>query len=767
MRMYKRKLLAIPVLVASFSGCDASPQRYLDKGNGLFDAGRYAEADLNYQKAIQKDSTFGEAYYRLGLSEFKEKKLADSDAALTHASELLPARDDVKAALADTAFAGYLVNRRDAHYYGQVQSISRLLLEKNPSSYDGLRLKGYIAMVDLHLPEAIQILRQANAVKPMQSETIEALTQCLIGNGQFPEAEKLANDLIQKDPSDGRIYDILYEYYMTNKRPADGEAILRKKMEKNPNNLAYRLQLAHYFAASNNREAMSQTIEEASNNPSRFQNVFAEVGAFYASLGLYDDALRAYETGMKTDDRDQKWNCERGKVELMVTQKKWDQAREVTQQMLKESPGNAEARALRVEIDLDEGQPEKAAATIAELRQLIKLDDRNPQLHYNLGRAYVAANNTESALAQFNQAINLSPGFVPAIVYAANVSLNRQEFKEANQYATRLVSLTNGDASARLLNAASLIGMGNYNDASRELNQLTREYPNAPMPKIQEGELLRAQKNYKEAENIFRSIYESDRTDVVALGNLMNTYYDQGKYDAAIQYLTQESRRTGSAQIQQMLADAALRGKKLDVAIQQYSQMAGAQPQNAMAHLKLGDAYLQAGRMDDAVNQFETARKLAPKDALVTAMLALGFHDSGRTADAEKAYRDTLALQSDNPEVKNNLAYLMADTGGNLDDALRLAQEASRAQPQDTAFSDTVGWIYFKKKDTDSAIHVLTNIVQKDPTRPEYHYHLAAALLEKGDRAEARRQLQAALENRPSKAYEAKIRDLMGKVSSN
>ena len=147
-------------------------------------------------------------------------------------------------------------------------------------------------------------------------------------------------------------------------------------------------------------------------------------------------------------------------------------------------------------------------------------------------------------------------------------------------------------------------------------------------------------------------------------------------------------------------------------------------------------------------------------------MLARGFHDSGRTEDAEKAYRDTLALQSNNPLVKNNLAYLEAETGGNLDEALRLAQEASRAMPGDMALADTLGWIYFKKKNNDSAIQVLTNAVQKAPRQAIYHYHLAAALLEKGDRVDARKQLQEAMNNQPPKVYEAKIRDLMAKVSN-
>lgn len=749
------------------AGCDASPQRYLDKGNGLFDAGRYAEADLNYEKAIQKNPSFGDAYYRLGLSKMRERQVADAINALTHAAELLPQNDEVRIAFANACFAAYLADRRDARLYGQVESIAKLLLAKNPKSYDGLRLKGYLEMLDLHFADAIDALNMANAAKPMQAEVIEALTQCLLSNGEAAEAEKLASELIQRQPADGRIYDILYDYYKSNRRPGDAEAILLKKVENNPSSLPYRLELARHYAAANNRAAMEETLREATDNASRFPDVFAETGNFYASLKFYEDAQREYQAGMNQGDKNQRWSCEKGSAEVFIALRKWDEAQAMLAQMLKEAPGNPAARALRVEIDLDEGDPDKAAATVTELRALVAINGRDPALHYNLGRAYVAANRTDEALLQFNQTINLQPNYVPALVYAANVSLERQEFKEANQYANRLANVTGGNASARLLSAVSLIGMGDFSGASRELNRLNRENPNASLIKVQQGELMRAEKNYKEAENIFKTLYESDRNNLVALGRLMDTYYDQEKYDAAIQYLTGESRRSGSKEIQRMLADAALRGKKLDVAIQQYSQMAAAEPQNPTAHLRLGDAYLQAGRVDEALNQFETAKKLAPKDALTNAMLALALHNSGRAAEAERAYRDTLALESNNPDVKNNLAYLMAETGGNLDEALRLAQEAQRDKPQDMALTDTIGWIYYKKKNTDSAIAVLTNVVQKAPRDPIYHYHLAAALYDKGDKTQAKRELQAAIDNRPSKLYEARIRDLMEKVSQN
>jgi tetratricopeptide (TPR) repeat protein len=161
---------------------------------------------------------------------------------------------------------------------------------------------------------------------------------------------------------------------------------------------------------------------------------------------------------------------------------------------------------------------------------------------------------------------------------------------------------------------------------SESNHQLAREFPNSSAPKLQNGELMRRQKNYKEAESIFRGLYEKDRSDLVALTRLMDTYYEQGKYDAAIQYLTRESAgNSSSAQIRDLLADAALRGKNLDLAVKQYAAKANAEPGNAMAHLKLGDAYLQKGNVKDAITQFETARKLAPRDAMVNAMLALSF----------------------------------------------------------------------------------------------------------------------------------------------
>jgi hypothetical protein len=50
-------------------GCGKSVDDYIKKGNSLFSSDQFAEAELNYRKALQKDSKSGEAYYRLALAE--------------------------------------------------------------------------------------------------------------------------------------------------------------------------------------------------------------------------------------------------------------------------------------------------------------------------------------------------------------------------------------------------------------------------------------------------------------------------------------------------------------------------------------------------------------------------------------------------------------------------------------------------------------------------------------------------------------------------
>lgn len=724
---------------------------------------KYAEAEIDYLKATQAKSNSGDAWYGLGLAQFRQGHLVDALQSLTRASNLLPSREDVSVSLAETSMAIYLASpTRSPDLYQQVATTAGDLLKRNPDSFDGFRLKGFVAMIDRHYSEALELLRKADSIKPGQGDVTQALMECLIRNGDGPEAEKLGTAFLARQKDFIPVYDALYGYYMTGRRDGDAEQVLKSKIAAHPEVLQFRLQLARHYLDDQKESEMSGVLKAVLDDSKNFPDGRMGVGEFYSANNRPDDALRIFQAGVAQGGKLKAAFQQRSATEL-ASMGKSDQALPLLEDVLKSDPANFAARSLRATIQLDDGKPEDLQAAFTELSRLAVEQPKDATILYQLGRAYLRKGNTDAALAEFQDAMRQNPQLLQARVLAADVSMRRGDYAQANRYSDDIVAQTQGSPAARLLRAEALTGMGNFDQATREVNQLSQEFPNSPEPKLQLAALRLAQKRYAEAEEMYRALYEANRKDLRPLRGLVDTMVAQQRYEPAIQLLNQEKARPGAptAQLDALLADAALRGRKLDVAVEQYSRLASAAPGSAFDHLRLGDAYLQEGNAQQAVSEFETAKRLNPKDPQTNVMLAQGLRKAGRNADAERAYREALVLQPDNALLKNNLAYLLTEKGGNLDEALRLAQEASRQQPGNSSLADTLAYIYIKKDLPDSAIQILSNTTRKNPNEPVYHYHLAMALLRKGDKLSARRECESALASNPGKADEDRIRALL------
>jgi Flp pilus assembly protein TadD len=187
-------------------------------------------------------------------------------------------------------------------------------------------------------------------------------------------------------------------------------------------------------------------------------------------------------------------------------------------------------------------------------------------------------------------------------------------------------------------------------------------------------------------------------------------------------------------------------------------------PNAADVWIRLGDTYRRSGDVNNAVESFKKAQELAPNNVLAHMQLALVYDTNGRTPEARPVYEQILKLQPDNPVALNNLAFMLADSNTDLDQALTMAQKAKQQRPNDANISDTLGLIYTRKNLSDSAILIFRDLVKADPDRATYRYHYAMALLQKGDKASAKKELEAALRSKPAKEEEGKIRDLMSKI---
>ena len=125
-----------------------------------------------------------------------------------------------------------------------------------------------------------------------------------------------------------------------------------------------------------------------------------------------------------------------------------------------------------------------------------------------------------------------------------------------------------------------------------------------------------------------------------------------------------------------------------------------------------------------------------------------------------------MVADPDNIVAKNNLAWVYAEHGGNIDVALRLAEEAKEKAPEDPTITDTLGWIYVKKGSYEAAVENLKNSVAKNPHDPSGLYHLGTAYYKLGKTADAKRELEAALKI-PNFAQAADARKNAGPAASD
>jgi Flp pilus assembly protein TadD len=207
--------------------------------------------------------------------------------------------------------------------------------------------------------------------------------------------------------------------------------------------------------------------------------------------------------------------------------------------------------------------------------------------------------------------------------------------------------------------------------------------------------------------------------------------------------------------------------RKFDLAISQYQAVLGMGEQTPGSrgdlYLRLGDTYRLKGDLANAVAALERARKLAPENPSVLATLALALETAGRKSDARQAYEAALKVEPNNGIALNNLAFLIADNGGDLEQALSLAQRAKRLFPNSPEVSDTLGMIYLRKNLSDNAIDIFRDLVNKDP-RPTFRLHLGMAFSQKGDKPHALQELEQALKGNPTREEKEKIEQLMSRL---
>jgi len=769
--MRRRNLLLIFAILAALTACSRDPdvakRRLVEAGNKYFDRGKFREASIIYRKALQKDRRYGEGYYRLGLTEIKLGRLMEATRALQRACELEPGNEDAHGKLADLYLLFYLSDARSRPtVLRELNEITEQMEKRDPNAYDVLRVRGYLALWEAKIPEAISLFRRALETKPGEPRMTLALIEALSADDQLQEAERVAKALLEKEKTFAPAYDALYMQYARQKRYAEAEAILKQKCENNPKQARFMLQLAGHYRLVGKRAEMLETLERLAQNPKDFPRARLDAGDFCLGVREIDLALKYYREGAEQES-EHKSEYQNRMAEALAVQGKRQEAMQLVEAVLKAEPKNSQALSIRGALQLQSGDRTQIDAAIADFQAAMSQAPENIVMRFNLGEAYLAKGEPERAITQFQEAIKLRPDYLPPKYSLARTYLAKRDFANASRLADEILGMRPQDLTAKLLRSNALIGLGNAQLARQELEAILRQSPGQRDALYHVATLDLLEKRFRQAEDRFRQLYQGNPPDLRGLLGLAETHAAQGQPGVAQQLLEKEMERSPDDQgLRFALANLCLRSGDLQRAIAEFKNILTKQPNSGEVHVRVGEAYYHAGKQDLAEEHFRKAKELAPGDSRAHLLLGVIYDSTGRTAEAKGAYEQTLKLAPDNPVALNNLAYLLAESSGDLDLALTLIQRARSRAPQSPDIADTLGWIYIKKNLNDNAIQILSDLVTKHPSQVTWRYHLAMALYQKGNKAQAKKELEAALRYKPTPEEEGKIRALLAKTGT-
>jgi len=188
-----------------------------------------------------------------------------------------------------------------------------------------------------------------------------------------------------------------------------------------------------------------------------------------------------------------------------------------------------------------------------------------------------------------------------------------------------------------------------------------------------------------------------------------------------------------------------------------------AKPKDTSVSEYLAQFYFYKKRPQEAIGVYEKILESNPD--YIDAFFWLGYlyDESGQRQKAIEVWENGLKKDSSYAPILNSLGYIYALEGVKLGSAEKMIKKALEKEPENGAYLDSLGWVYFKKKDFRRAEEYLTKAISyaKDP---DIYEHLGDLYIEMGDIEKAVKYYREGFANFPEdenlelklKAYEEK-----------
>ncbi len=583
--------------------------------------------------------------------------------------------------------------------------------------------------------KAIENYRLAMKEDPTATFIGQELSDLYIQSGRLREAVTNAEAALKENPDDlgarrilARIYTRLIGDAQANKID---ETMVKKAIEqyqkiteKEPTDSESWMMLGRLYSVSHNSpeaiNAYKKVLELEQNN----EDALAGLAGVYSELGNTKEAAELLRRAIEKNPN------ARGLADLASTyerMKDYSLAAETMRRALEMSPGNA---------DLKRGYA----------RYLIMSDQLDAALKV-LGE--IAAEDPKDAESQLR---------------ISQIYRQKRDFAKAREAAEKAKAIDGNDLLIRYNDVSLLEAEGKLPEAIAALKAIlesTAHKTYEPSQKAARIDLLeRLALLYRESEqwaaavDVFHQIEDLEpatggrvEAQIVEVWRTAKDFSKaQQTADAALRKYPNE--RAVKAVHASLMADLG----KTDQAVAETKTLFDGKSDRE-TWLALAQIYEKAKNWPETGKAIDEAEKLAAsKDEHENIYFMRGamYERMKNYEQAEGAFRKVLEINPENSSAMNYLGYMLADRNERLDEARDLIAKALNQEPNNGAYLDSMGWVFFRLNKLPEAEQLLRRALQYMTSDPTVHDHLGDVYFREGKIREAITQWQNSL-----KYYEA------------
>jgi tetratricopeptide (TPR) repeat protein len=729
--------LAIPVallIVAAWSAAGCSDptkkkQAFLESGNRYAASERFEEAALEYQNAIQVDPLYGEARVKLAETYVRLGKPANALEEYVRAADLLPGDIGVQ-----LTAGGHLLLAGRAD---DARARASAVLSREPKNIDAHILLGNALAGLKNFEAAVAQIEEAIKLEPGRSASYTSLGAVELARGSQDLAERAFKTAVALDPNQVVGHLALANHYWAAERLEDAERSINAALRVDPSNPLANRAMA-LFCMTTGRVADAERYVTAM---ARSASAPLALVDYYLVAGRPRDAIRELE--LLESDRRFSAAAERRLVSAYAAAGDGVRSRELVDGILSRNPRDAEMVLVKGQLLSAAGKSEEA------LEQIKAAADVAPGFapaQFALGKLLAARGDTEGAKRAFNEVLKLNPRAAAAHVELARIYLMDGSPAESLRSAKEAFRTQPENIDVSLTLANSLLASGDIAAAEKTIQALLATEPKLASVHVLRGRLAVGRKDLRGAREAFETALRLDLNSVAALSGLILLDLSAQKFaEAKARIAAEIERRPGRVELLIVAAQVYSAANELDAAERVLRQAIDVNPSLLPAYGRLAAILVQQQRLDEAVREFDA---LADRQSNAVGPLTISgmiLQAQGKNALARQRFEKALALDPRTPVAANNLAWMYADAGESLDIALQLAQTAVAGLPDSAEALDTLGWVYYRKQLSSSAVSTLKRTVEQDPKNAVYHYHLGMAYVQAGEASLARQSLERAL----------------------